>query len=400
MLKGISIQVFFCSIVVILYISACSGYSQSATSNSELPTSTTETEGELELFRPGEIWKDTNGDPINAHGGGMLYDEGTYYWFGEHKIAGRKGNKAQVGVHVYSSTDLYNWKDEGIALAVSEDPESEITKGSIIERPKVIYNKKTDTYVMWFHLELKGQGYSSARTGVAVGESVTGPYRYLRSYRPNAGRWPVNATADLKQVKYDPDTLESWTPEWREAVEDGMYLRRDFEGGQMSRDMTLYVDDDGTAWHIHSSEENSTLHFSELTDDYRSFTGRYNRVLPGKYNEAPAIFKHEDTYYLIASGTTGWDPNPARLAVADSLMGRWKMSGNPAKGDRSDITFDSQSTYVLKVRGMDDAYIYMGDRWEPQNPIDGRYVWLPIRWENGNPVIRWMESWSLEIFEE
>ncbi len=31
-------------------------------------------------FMPGEVWKDTDGNPINAHGGGLLYHEGTYYW--------------------------------------------------------------------------------------------------------------------------------------------------------------------------------------------------------------------------------------------------------------------------------------------------------------------------------
>ena len=36
-------------------------------------------------FKPGEIWTDNNGVHINAHGGGILYDKGTYYWYGEHK---------------------------------------------------------------------------------------------------------------------------------------------------------------------------------------------------------------------------------------------------------------------------------------------------------------------------
>jgi len=78
-------------------------------------------------------------------------------------------------VRVYSSKDLYNWKNEGVALAVSQDPKNEIVEGSIIVHPKVIYNKKTDTYMMWFHLELKGQGYEATRTGVAVSKSVTHP---------------------------------------------------------------------------------------------------------------------------------------------------------------------------------------------------------------------------------
>lgn len=38
-------------------------------------------------YYPGHIWLDTEGDPIQAHGGGILYDERsrTYYWYGEYK---------------------------------------------------------------------------------------------------------------------------------------------------------------------------------------------------------------------------------------------------------------------------------------------------------------------------
>lgn len=67
------------------------------------------------------------------------------------------GNLANVGVHCYSSKDLYNWTDQGIALSVVEDALGhDIAKGCILERPKVIYNPVTKKYVMWFHLKLKG----------------------------------------------------------------------------------------------------------------------------------------------------------------------------------------------------------------------------------------------------
>lgn len=33
----------------------------------------------------GEPWQDTSGDTINAHGGGVIYHNGTYYWFGDRK---------------------------------------------------------------------------------------------------------------------------------------------------------------------------------------------------------------------------------------------------------------------------------------------------------------------------
>src|SRR5262249_17442133 len=36
-------------------------------------------------FAPGQVWLDTEGHAINAHGGGILFHEGVYYWYGEFK---------------------------------------------------------------------------------------------------------------------------------------------------------------------------------------------------------------------------------------------------------------------------------------------------------------------------
>ena len=343
-------------------------------------------------FYPGEIWKDTDGNHINAHGGGIMFKDGTYYWYGEHK---GKSSLARVGITVYSSDDLYNWKNEGVALSVAKDPDSEITSGSVMERPKVVFNEKTGQYVMWFHLELKGQGYAAARTGVATSDSPTGPFTYLKSYRPNAGEWPKNFKEVWKETPKDGDPKEWWTPKWKKALDEGMFVRRDFEKGQMSRDMTIYIDKDGTAYHITSSEENQTLHISKLTDDYLDFTGEWVRMQPGGQNEAPAVFEKDGYYYMITSGLTGWDPNAARSFRAKSIMGPWEKLGNPAKGEDGDKTFFSQSTFILPVAGKEDTFIFMADRWRPKNHIDGRYIWLPIEWENNKPVIRWKESWSL-----
>ena len=64
------------------------------------------TESGNHSFIPGELWMDNNGVHINAHGGGILAYGERYYWYGEHKIEGEAGNKAHVGVHVYSSENL------------------------------------------------------------------------------------------------------------------------------------------------------------------------------------------------------------------------------------------------------------------------------------------------------
>lgn len=353
------------------------------------------------VFTPGELWPDNNGVHINAHGGGMLFDNGKYYWFGEHKTEGDGGNVANVGVHCYSSENLYDWKDEGIALAVMpEGSGSDIEKGCILERPKVIHNKKTGKYVMWFHLEPKGKGYGGALSGVAVSDKVTGPYNFIKAARPNAGVWPTNYPEELRNMPtkvQDKNFGGGSLPEHPDSLN---LLKRDLEGGQMARDMNLFVDDDGKAYHIYSSEENSTLHIAELRDDYLDHSGKYARFFAGRFMEAAAMFKKDGKYYLIMSGCTGWAPNEARSAVSESIWGEWKELGNPAVGEEADLTFRSQSTYVLPVQGKKDQFIYMGDRWTPENAIDGRYIWLPIRFEGEKPIIEWKDSWSLSDFNK
>jgi beta-galactosidase len=300
-------------------------------------------------FMPGAVWHDTNGDTINAHGGGVIYVSKRYYWFGE-----KRARHASEGVNVYSSTDLYNWKHEALALAPLDDLTSDITRGCVFERPKVIYNKKTQKYVMWFHLELKGKGYNAARAGVAVADKVTGPYTFLHSFRPN---------------------------------------------GNMSRDMTLFVDDDGAAYHMYSSRENYDLRIARLTDDYLHPTTK-DSLLFSRHREAPAILRYKNQYWLFTSGCTGWDPNRASIHVADSLFGPWKfVPENPMSGPGADKTFGGQSTFILPVQGRKDAFIFMADKWNPKNLKDSRYLWLPLQFPNGVPVVEWKENWNLSYLE-
>ena len=360
----------------------------------------------LSSFHPGQLWLDNKGVHINAHGGGVLFHDSVYYWFGEHKIAGEAGNVAHVGVHVYSSRDLYHWRDEGIALPVSEDTNSDIARGCILERPKVIFNPRTEKFVMWFHLEPKGTDYSTALSGVAVADTVTGPYQFLRAFRPNAAAWPKNVSAiakrelSVKELKRINNLELGGAP--RPYFPKELLFRRDFASGQMARDMTLFLDDDGSAYHIYASEDNGTLHISQLSEDFLSHTGKFIRVLPGRFNEAPALMKWRGRYFLFTSDCTGWAPNPARLLAADSIFGTWEELGNPCLGTGPQLatTYNSQSTFVLPVAGRADAFIFMADRWNPSDAIDGRYVWLPIEFHHDVPMLAWREEWDLSQFDD
>jgi hypothetical protein len=357
-------------------------------------------------FRPGELWPDHQGVQVNAHGGGVLFQDDAYYWFGEHKIAGKAGNAAHVGIHVYSSCDLYNWRDEGVALAVSDDPQSPIVRGCILERPKVIFNPRTNQFVMWFHLEPKDAGYSGALSGVAVADKVTGPFQFLESFRPNAGVWPENVPAGFKR----PLSAEESALVSKLDLPGGpvpyypkpLLFRRDFAGGQMARDLTLFVDDDGGAYQLYASEANGTMHISKLSDDYLKPAGKFVRIFPGRFHEAPALMKYHGKYFLITSDCTGWAPNAARVSVAENIFGPWDEIGNPCLGSGEQITntFNSQPTFILPVQGRQDAFIFMADRWRPQNAIDGRYVWLPVEFRHDVPTISWHDEWDLSFFNK
>ena len=339
----------------------------------------------------GEIFPDTEGKHINAHGGGIIRHDGTYYWYGEHRGDGTPGS-GQEGVMCYTSDDLRTWENRGIVLAVSDTEGDPLERGGIIERPKVVYNPATGKFVMWFHHELKGRGSGGAQAGVAVADNPLGPFKLLNTGRVNPGIYPVNFPEESKGKEWS-DSLEWWTPEWYKAIDEGMFTARDFEGGQMARDMTVYIDDDGTAYHIYSSEDNLTLQIAELDSTYTRHTGKYIRIFPGGHNEAPAIFKHDGTYWMIASGCTGWAPNEARLMRADSIMGEWTKLPNPCRGEGADKTFGAQSTYIMNVDG---NFTFMADMWNPKNLADSRHLWLPIRFdEYGTPYIT-MESMTVE----
>jgi hypothetical protein len=346
---------------------------------------------QLEIV-PGAIWNDTDGHPINAHGGGMLFYNGVYYWYGEFKQGKTYlpdcnkswgGTRVDViGISCYSSTNLYDWQNEGIVLpAVTNDPNHDLNPSRALERPKVIYNVNTKKFVMWMHID--NARYSAARSGVAVSGKPTGPFVYLGSFRPNAGVWPENVT--------DTDKQPGLTN----------FLARDFVGGQMARDMTVFVDEDGNAYQFYSSEENPTMQVSLLTDDYLRPAGKYWRAFIGRSMEAPTVFKHAGKYYLIASGCTAWAPNAARSAVADHIWGPWTEIGNPCVGVDADKTFHSQSTFILPVAGQPDKCIFIADRWNQWNLPDSRYVWLPLAFAlDGRPILRWHDHWSIDVSSE
>jgi Glycosyl hydrolases family 43/PA14 domain len=302
---------------------------------------------------PGAVWDDTSGTPIQAHGGGILYQDGVYYWYGEDKNTRTYQTSAGIpradviGVSVYASTDLYNWTDVGLALKGTST--GDLAPGSVVERPKVIYNAATKQYVMWMHID--NAGYSRARVGVAVSDSPLGPFVYQRSFRPL---------------------------------------------GMDSRDMTVFQDTDGSAYLVFATDQNKQIRIAKMTSDYLGLTGEsVQPFTTSVQREAPQLFKADGKYFLITSGATWFAPNTAMYAVSSSPMGQYTIMGNPAEG--SSTTFDSQGAFVFQVAGTDD-FIFMADRWNAKNLGASGYVWLPIRVSGTHLSIDSPHDWDLSTF--
>ena len=325
-------------------------------------------------FVVGQPWLDTDGAPIEAHGGGILTAGDTHYWYGENHALG-SGNR--TGISAYSSRDLQAWKLEGVVLQRDSMPELFRDRG-VVERPKVLYNARTRQYVMWMHLD--ANRYQEAMAGVAVAQSPTGPFRLLRAFRP---------------IAFD----------YGYSREEATLKER--ERGNSFRDMGLFQDDDGTAYVLYSSESNASLYIVRLSDDYTDIVrpaveGRtWARAIPNGRREGPAAFKAKGKYYLISSGLTGWAPNPGLYHVADHMLGPWVARGNPFTGAESTTSNRSQSTYVLPVPSVCSAcFVYMGDRWDGQALQRSTYVWLPfVVTPAGMIAIEPRTTWQLDDFK-
>ncbi|QIG38677.1 hypothetical protein G5T42_03570 [Microbacterium sp. 4R-513] len=434
--------------------------------------------GSAGYFQP--YWYDTQGRHIQAHGGQIVTaeenGETVYYWYGEDRTNGYYGSP---GVSVYRSTDTHNWENLGTALRgvsnsaqLTTDPyfvdlygtvdgagqpktglvqslsyylntDQNWTYTAIFERPKVLHNDKTGKWVMWWHADGRtsagGSMYARSMAAVAVADSPAGPFKMTGAYR-----------------LYNRSNYQACTSS---AVP-----------GQ-ARDMTVFQDADGSAYIVYSSEENYSLYVAKLDDDYTnvehttstdpvrmgsfgasgSYTFQYSES--GRYPhlfadgtadapvrgvdfqivkecghlEAPALFTHGGKYYALASGATGWAPNPQTYYSADDLLGSWirgVKSDDPYEsvaynsipeggdgllsvGDARRTTFGSQSTNVLTLGP--GKYVYMGDRWN-EGKSDSTYVWLPLTvaadgaLEMRNPAAedpaRWGDGWDPSYWDD
>lgn len=347
-------------------------------------------------IHPGQTMLDTDGKRIQAHGAGIMYENGTYYWYGENKefTTGKK-EIWTWGIRCYSSPDLYNWKDEGlIILPDTVDKTSSLHPSKPVDRPHIMKNEKTGRYVCWLKLSGK-DGYFTVLTA----EKIIGPY-----------------------------TIE------RDHV-------RPF--GKEAGDFDIWKDSGGKGYILFEHDHNGVI-AAALTDDYLDTVEPYRDMFVGLKppftREGVTHFEYKGRHYLLTSGMTGYIPNPSEVAVSDDPLGPYVPLCNPHRNDPSSASFNSQVSCIIPISEAKGTFLVMADRWVPQfvvtteryqrilrvvasrsdksykpklrdyltvagapflgsaNTSIAEYVWLPMRFEEDCPVIEWFDEWKIEDF--
>ena len=346
----------------------------------------------LDSFHPGQTWLDTDGKPIQAHGGSVITVGDTFYWYGENKERTTPTNGIwHWGVRGYASNDLYNWRDLGTIIPPGTDDESHpLHPAQLMDRPHIIFNETTGKFVCWVKVMHRN---GEQRSSVLTADEIAGPWELV--------------TTGIKPL------------------------------GMNAGDFDLVVSpSDGKAYYVFE-RVHSELIWADLTDDYTDVTGYYSthfpRLQPPFVREAPAYFRRHGRHYLITSGTTGYYPNPSEFAVADTYHGPWTELGDAHPDDESRTSFRTQVSSVFRHPHRHDLFIALGDRWVVDPPKDlpdipflfqrmfdvereglrewepigheepdtsrAGYVWLPIRFDGGTPRIDWRDEWRIEEFE-
>lgn len=290
-------------------------------------------------IRNGAMWKDDRGIPVQAHGAGFVQVGDTWYMIGEDR------SKDVSDINMYSSKDLKNWTFVG--NIVSKDTHPALADGTrFIERPKIMYCAKTGQFVIWCHWE--GHNYEPSEAAVFYSDKIEGPYKFHWGGRPL---------------------------------------------GIASRDCNVFVDDDGKAYFISTTNGNRDLGLFELSDDYLDIV-KHTTLFAGQGREAPALVRVGDTYYMLSSACSGWDPNQCKVAWSKSLTSGWswlESIGNP-------IAFDTQAASILKVKGGDGtSYLYVGDRWQDPTLPESKTIIFPVDFEDGTCVYDYRSQFSLDM---
>ena len=213
-------------------------------------------------IRPGQPWLDTQGKRIQAHGGSVMYLDGTYYWYGENRK--KPTAKTAFGTGACGATPpptCTTGRTRDLSSPRSQrTPNSSLHPSASMDRPHILYNQRTKKFVCW--LKIMNRDKTQTET-VLTADHILGPYTKVRE-----GLRPL---------------------------------------GMSAGDFDLAVAPDGKAYYYFERVHSETI-CADLTDDYTDVTGYYSTHFP----HAGPPYVREATPTSAARASTTWSPAAPR----------------------------------------------------------------------------------------
>ena len=305
---------------------------------------------------PGITLKDTSGNLVNAHGGGIIKVCDTFYLHGEY-FSGTSSDNNFRGFTMYSSKNLSTWKYE--AMILPQQPSGLLGPNRKGERPHIVQCPATGEFVLYAHAA--DVTYQADKEVVyATSSTVNGIYSFNGALKNSSGT--QIAHSDMS------------------ALSDGSNA--------------YVITESGWVYKL-----SSDCHSWVSTTQYGAVNGTSGGI------EAPTIFKAGSTYYWMGSSKTGWRANDNFYSTAPSITGPWTYRGYIAPQGK--LTWMTQVTWAIPVVGSSGTtYIYQGDHWYGTQDTTapgkwnylGTYVFQPIIFNNGlTSLPTYQTKWKVDV---
>lgn len=144
--------------------------------------------------------------------------------------------------------------------------------------------------------------------------------------------------------------------------------------GHDSRDQSLFIDDDNTAYLLSATNTNSDINIYKLDDSWTKPVTLVNTICKGLHRETPAIIKKDGEYYFFSSKASGWYPSQTVYTSASDLAGEW----TPIREIGNNTTFDAQFNRICMVGETCGVWSYHWGAQRKYQTLDGNFPRISI----------------------
>lgn len=268
----------------------------------------------------------------------LVYQDTVYLYAGH--------DEAEVGVndyimhdwHVFSSTDMVNWKDRGACLSVKD---FSWVKDNAYAGQCVYRDGKFYWYVPMEHKKDSSSNGGFA-IGVAVSDNPTGPFKDA-----------------IGKALITNEMTKDKTHSWDDI------------------DPTVFIDDDGQAYLYWG---NKSCRFVKLKKNMIEIDGPITVVTPENFEEAPWLYKRNGIYYLVYAAQF---PEYIDYSTSNSPEGPWTYRGRIA-----DPAFNCTTIHPAIIDYHGSTYFFYHNGVLPTGGNHRRSVCLDYMYYNPDGTIK------------